>query len=130
MKRIPPNILSFLLIALVIFLPFFVLSDTSPGPDTKLIVCDGPDCTFDSLIKLGINIMNFIIVISIPLAAIAFVVAGFKLITSAGNESGLTDAKKIFTNTAIGLVIVLAAWLIIKTILLALLDDPAYSLLG
>lgn len=148
MKKFPraryKKISSLVVLFVIILIPLFLFA-ASPGP-SNLIVCNqtvdpatgkfvttgsGAECGFNELVILGINIMNFIIVISIPLAAISFIFAGFKLITSAGNEAGMKDAKKILTNTAIGLVVVLAAWLIVKTILIALLQNGAgFSLLS
>jgi len=55
--------------------------------------------------------------IVLPLAAIMFAYAGFELVTSGGSTEKKSKAKKIFTDVAIGLVIIVAAFLIIQTIL-------------
>lgn len=113
------------LVILILVIPLF-----SFAQNTNLIVCEGPDnCTFDKLIELGVNFINFLIYLAIPLSAISFVWAGAILLTSGGKESARDKAKTIMTKTGIGLIIVLAAWLIVKTVLLALLQDPDYSLL-
>jgi hypothetical protein len=112
---------------------------TTLAVDTNLIVCntnfnttknkfDDP-CTFGSLITLGINIMNIIILYSVPLAAIAFIVAGFLMVTAGGADDKIKRAKGIFTNTMIGFFFILAAWLIVKFIAVALLDQP-FTLFG
>ena len=103
-----------------------------------MIVCDPkqpnannlPDCGFNQLIQLGINLINFLIVLAVPLAAISFVWAGVLLLTSGGSESARDKAKTVATKTGWGLIIVIGAWVIVKTILVVLLgDDSGYSLL-
>ena len=53
-----------------------------------------------------------------PIAAIMFTYAGFLLITAGGETaSARTKAKNILLHTIGGLVVAVAAWLIIHTIL-------------
>lgn len=99
--------------------------------------CDGPDCGFPHLMELAKNIMNFLITVSIPLAAIAFAYAGFLFMTAGGSQSQVSKAKEIFTKVLIGFIFVLGAWLIVWTITTALLCDSSvqqdcgfYNLLG
>lgn len=102
-----------------------------PGWKT-LIVCDGTkgsECTFGSLVTLAQNLITDLILISTFLATIAFVYAGFLLLTSGGNESKKTDAKTVFTKVLIGYLWILAAWLLVYTITSFLLKD-GYSILG
>lgn len=93
---------------------------------TDLIVCDGVTvpCTFDKLVQLGRNFVNLLIVYSVPIAVISFIYAGFLLLTSQGNPGAISKARGIFTDTVIGFMIVLAAWLIVFTITSALLKTP------
>jgi hypothetical protein len=84
------------------------------------IPCDGVkvQCDFPALVKLVERVINFILyALAIPIAAIMFTYAGFKLVASGGSSEARTSARKIFTNAVIGLVMVAAAWLIIKTLL-------------
>jgi hypothetical protein len=47
-----------------------------------------------------------------------FAYAGFLLVTAGGEAAGArTKAKSIFTNAVFGLVLAVAAWLIVNTIL-------------
>jgi len=95
-----------------------------------LIPCTGDEdpknadyspCTFASLQRLIMNVMYYLIYISIPAAALSFGWAGWLLISSGGNMSKRNEAKRIFTKVGIGLVIILTAWLIVHTITSALL---------
>ena len=79
--------------------------------DSGLIPCNGPDCTFNHLVELAINVVDFLTGFSILLAVIGFIVAGFMILTA-----GLLSV-------GIGFFFVLAAWLIVNTITLALFDE-------
>lgn len=86
---------------------------------TGLVPCDGTDCDFNQLMNLVNKIIRFVLFdMAVPIAAVMFAYAGFLLVT-AGEETShaRTKAKTIFTNTLIGLIIAVAAWLIIRTIL-------------
>ena len=85
-------------------------------PDS-LVPCNGPDCTICSFVQLGQNILNFSIGISIFIGGIIFAWAGLKMVMSAGNMNEVAAAKKMFTNVVVGLLIVLASWLIINTLM-------------
>ena len=74
---------------------------------------------WQELMTLVNNIVTFALVyLTVPIAAVMFAYAGFLMVTG-GEEiaSAKTKAKNIFLNTVIGLVLALAAWLIIKLVL-------------
>lgn len=95
-----------------------------------LIVCDGveKECTFSSLMQLANAVITNLVVLATFLTAIAFMYAGFKLLTSGGSESAKTKAKDIFLSVLIGYLWILGAWLVVYTITSALLK-PEYSFL-
>ena len=75
-------------------------------------------CDFNYFMKLINDVMNFILVqLAVPLSALMFAYAGGILLFSGGSEGKRSQAKKIFTNVAVGLIIVAGAWLIIHSIL-------------
>ncbi len=75
-------------------------------------------CDFNSFMKLIDNIMKFILFsLAVPIAALMFAYAGFKLVTSGGSAEAKTRAKTIFFHAVLGIVIAAGAWLIVKTIL-------------
>lgn len=91
-------------------------------PD-KLISCSGTKespCDFKALIQLVQNIINFLVYMSAPVAAVAFAWAGVLYLTAAGDEKRIGQAHAIFTDVLIGLGIVLSAWLIVKLIVTGL----------
>lgn len=74
-------------------------------------------CGFNDLLTLVNIVMSYILTFSISIAAIMFAYAGFTMVTSGGSAEKATKAKKIFTNVALGLIFVAAAWLIVKLVL-------------
>src|SRR3989338_9626672 len=87
---------------------------TNDGTVVKSTKCD-----FKAFITLINKFINFILFkLAVPIAAIMFAYAGFSMIVPGGESaSARTKAKHIFTNAVIGLVIAVAAWLIVKTLL-------------
>ena len=95
-----------------------------------LVPCDGLDCNFNTLVTLAQYIINFFAVTVPFVAALFFAYGAFLYITAAGDKGKISKAHKIFTNAAIGLVLTLAAWLVIFTILkgLGVTDDAFWFL--
>ena len=78
---------------------------------------DGP-CGYADLITMANNIISFLVIdISVPIATISFVYAGFLYITSGGNEGQVSKAHEIFKKVIIGFIIAASAWLLVHMIL-------------
>ena len=87
---------------------------------STIVPCDGVvvKCGFTSFITLIQNIITFAIkYIIIPVGAIIFAYVGFLFLTSGGSAETRKKAKNIFIKVVIGIVVILAAWLIVSTIL-------------
>jgi hypothetical protein len=87
-----------------------------------LIPCDGPDCNACHFAELGQNIIRWLIGIFAVLAGIVFVIAGLKLASAGGNTGRVSEAKGMMTNVVVGLIIMLAAWILINTVMLMVVD--------
>lgn len=115
------KVLSFLIVSIPIILPIVV--NGAIVPDCGKVengIINNP-CDFDYLMELVNNAITFALYfLATPLAAVFFAYAGFLYLTSGGNEENTKKAKKIIKNVLIGYVIALAAWLIVKTILVSL----------
>ncbi|MCX6755491.1 MAG: chitobiase/beta-hexosaminidase C-terminal domain-containing protein [Candidatus Nomurabacteria bacterium] len=84
-------------------------------------------CQWKELLSLVNKVVKFILfALGIPIAAIMFMYAGFKLITSGGNPSELTKAKGVFGSVFMGIVLAAAAWLIINVVLTTLGYDGSW----
>lgn len=109
------------LIFLAIFCLIMVLSPLFASA-AGLIPCGGsaPEipckpCHFFLLIK---NVFNFIAFqLAPPVAVFLFLIAGFLLLISAGGQEKITQAKKLFINVVVGLVVVYVSWLLVGTLI-------------
>ena len=84
-----------------------------------LVNCDGINvkCNFCTLGEMTNNLINWLFGFLIVLAVLVFAFAGFRLVTSGGSTEAVTYAKQRFTYVVIGLLLMLAAWLIVDTVL-------------
>jgi heme A synthase len=107
-------------------LPAFVhAAETAPAVST-LIPCDGVvvECDFAKLMELFAKVIDYVVTyLVIPGATISFAFVGWKLMTSGSNSEARTEAKKSAIKVAIGLMVILAAWLIVRTVLKVFLTD-------
>ncbi len=93
---------------------------------TGLVPCGGANdptgCQACHLATLAQRIVNFLIGLSIPLAAAAFAYAGVIYFTSSVFNK-IEKAKKVFSSVFIGFCIVVGAWVIVQTLLNTILRD-------
>ncbi len=82
-----------------------------------IVTCEGTDCNFCHLVELTNLVVQWIVTISTLLIVAVMAYAGFKLVTSGGNQTAYSDAKKYFVNAVIGLIVLMAAWTIVDTLL-------------
>ncbi len=91
-----------------------------------LVPCGGPgeeSCQMCHVAQLVNGVISWLVMILGTIAAIIIVYAGFKLVTSGGNQHAKEEAKELINNMLIGYVIVLAGWLLIDTGMKMLLVD-------
>lgn len=94
-----------------------------PGYTNSLVKCNGTPtdpCRFADFMALVQRMINFILILMLPICAIIFAYIGFLFLTSGGSSETKSKAKGILLKTVIGLILVLAAWLIVKTIVVSL----------
>ena len=84
---------------------------------------DGGCQSLCDLAQLANNILNDAIYIAVFLSAVLFAWAGLKYLTNVANPGEVSKAKAIFTNVGIGLVIILASWLVIDTVMRTLVGS-------
>jgi len=100
------------LISISFFFPLSMVDAKANCPETPCppgAVCiKNPLCaqTFEDIID---SLINFIFWVGIALAPIMVLIAGFNLMTAAGDIKKVDTAKKILLYTAIGLAIILMA---------------------
>ncbi|MEK7160784.1 MAG: pilin [Patescibacteria group bacterium] len=95
-----------------------------------LVPCDGV-CSSSSgscvpckpchILVLISTLIKYAVTIIVPiLAGLLFLAGGIMMVASGGSEERFKKGRKIFINTALGVLIVLASWAIVNTIMLAL----------
>ncbi|MCA9351376.1 hypothetical protein KC929_01180 [Patescibacteria group bacterium] len=76
----------------------------------------GKICGFADVIRLIQRVIEYIFILILPLAAIVFAYAGFLFLTSGGSSDKRKAAKKAMTSVLVGIIIVMLAWLVVRTI--------------
>lgn len=110
---------AFVFLTLLVFLPQIALGAERSG----LVTCTGVDCNFCTFIQMVDNIVDWLFMFLVLAAVLILVYAGFKLVVSAGNPSAMSAAKGYISNVIIGFVIVMAGWLIVDTLMKALVGS-------
>jgi hypothetical protein len=107
--------------SVALLMPAFASAFSLP----TIVQCSGISCTCDDLIKTAQNILNIGIYLAVFFSAILFALAGWKMMTghSTGNTGDVQKGKDILWNVIIGLVIMLAAWLIVQSIFAGLTNS-------
>jgi hypothetical protein len=76
-----------------------------------------PPCTWCHLMLLIKNIIDLLMNIVFPLAAVMIVIGGIMIMTAGGSTERVSRGKQILTAAVIGLLIALLSWLVIDTII-------------
>jgi len=109
---------------LFLFSPIFVLGQGLPSQIVpKSCLGIGGCQSICDIALLAQNVLNTGIFIAVFLSAILFAYAGWKALTAGGNASEYGAAKAVFSNVLIGLVIILAGWLVIDTLMRTLMGS-------
>lgn len=99
-------------------LPVSYIWSAAPPPSPGIVpVCEGDNCDFQDFLQLLDNVFETILWLAVPLASVAIAYAGIILVTARDDSGKRNEAKGILWAAILGLVIVLAAWLIVNTVL-------------
>ncbi len=124
----------FLLTSFVLL--FFVLAPSFAMAEGGLVPCGTASnakaeitnpCTFNHLITLAQNIINFLIGLGVVVAALGFAYAGFLYITAMGSEEKIKHAHALFIKVVLGFVVMLSAWLVVRVLEDTFLTDAQKS---
>ena len=105
-----------------------VLPTVSFAQDEGLVPCGGegdPECQACHVVQLAQNILTWVINIMASIIALIFVIGGIKMVMSAGDTGAVKQARKMITNSVIGFIILLTAWLIMDTVLKTFVNEDA-----
>lgn len=109
----------------IFFTSLFLLT-TSVTYAAGLVPCGGPNeamCRACDFVAMGQNIMKWFVLVSASIVALMFAFGGMKMVMSAGNTGAVSEGKEMMTNSVIGFLILLAAWLIVNTVLMTFMKD-------
>ncbi len=95
-----------------------------PGTDPLNTV---KNCDICAMGQMAQNIINFLLGLTIPAAALLFAWAGILFFSSRGVPEQINRAKKIFKTVVIGFVIAVSAWLLVNTVIQMLVTGTAYQ---
>jgi hypothetical protein len=93
----------------------------SAGSESGLVKCGvSRDCTICDIFILIRDIFNFALGLLAALAVLSIVIGGVYVLTSAGNSGRLSEGYGIITNAVIGLLLVMASFLLFSFVLVSL----------
>jgi len=98
----------------------------SPVVAQALVQCGNagqPECNLCHLAQLAERVINFIVKVSFVIAALLFATAGAFYFTAGADPGRVSSARKILTDTVIGIVIILTAWLVVNVLLTTLTGE-------
>lgn len=120
MRRLVP----FLLVSILLVVPVAASAQFSGtlvpcgnDLDGNGVVDVGEQCQACHAVELAQNIINFLVYIASFLAVLIFSWAGLIYVTAAGNPGKIGRAHQMFTDVMVGILIVLAGWLVIDTVM-------------
>jgi hypothetical protein len=120
--------------AAYLYLPALALA-AGDEPGRLVPECKGFDgaenaCGFNDFVMLGQNFLKWAIYLAALGAIVAIIYAGWLYLSSAGNSSKISKAHGIFGKAIAGIIITMAAWLIVKSILTGLGVGDQWTLLN
>jgi hypothetical protein len=95
-------------------------------PGTGGVVPASDVCDFNALMQLVSNALKFLVELALPLATITIIYAGFLYLTTAVSDQK-SKAKTMLINVVIGFAVLLAAFVIVRTIINVLLRPEIRS---
>lgn len=107
----------------LLWMPLVSFAQTGAGSEYDLVTCSGPDCNLCTAVDMVDNIVDLLFTLLSVAAVLVLVFAGFKLVVSAGNPGAMSAAKSMITSVIVGFIIVLSAWLIVDTVMKALISE-------
>ena len=112
-----------LFLSFAIFVPSILVA-AGFIPSDAAIAKDG----FGAFAMMINTIINWIIGISIYVAALTFSIAGAQILLNPENPAKRQEAMDMFKKTAIGMLLVLGAWLIVHTVVTDLVKPSTNAL--
>lgn len=95
--------------------------DAPSTGDMGLIPCDGPECDLNSFFQLLNNLISFFFsTLLLPLFVLMILYLGYSYIAAQGKPGQHAKLGNMAKHMVLGLVLMLCAWVIVRTILVAI----------
>ena len=130
-------LLASLVVGVLVVLPGLTLAAATDSPATGPLgeiipsVCLGtqpappaPQCGVREMVQIAINLSRIMLGLLGSVTLLIFIYGGFVWLTSSGNAQQVEHWRKVFEGALVGLVIVLASWVIINFVIAALTGTP------
>lgn len=105
-------------IIIPLFIVGFFLLSSLPASAALLPKCSGGSCTPCNFLQLISNVILFVVKnIVAPLAGLLFLIGGIMMASAGGSEERFKKGKQIFKDVAIGVLIILASWAVVNTLI-------------
>lgn len=111
------QVLAIVMVFVFALSPIALAQFTTPNAGTSNLPND------TSVSALIIRIINIALTVAGLIAVLFLIIGGFRYITAAGNEETAEQAKKIITNSIIGIVIIILSFVIVRVISNALVSN-------
>ncbi|TSC54943.1 MAG: hypothetical protein LiPW30_409 [Parcubacteria group bacterium LiPW_30] len=98
-----------LVIFFAVLTPLFVDAQTASGQREATKLQNPLGSGNDSLTAFANSVVDAVVTVGLPIAALMIVYSGFLFVAARGNETKLKDAKNAFLYAVIGIAIILAA---------------------
>ena len=108
-----------LLMVMFLFAPVMVLGQGLPSQIVPKRCTDQPGgCqSICDVALLAQNVLNTGIYLAVFISALLFAYAGWEAVTAGGNAEKMSAARRVFANVLVGLLIILAGWIVIDTLM-------------
>lgn len=108
-KKILPHVLVFS----VLFIPILASAQQS-GLAKAINDCEGGDCGWPQFIGLIDSVVGFIVTLGLAFSVIVMLYAGSLYLFSGGDSGKISQAHEMFKKVAIGIVVMLLAYSLVK----------------
>lgn len=92
------------------------VSLAAAGLPEKIVPCDGVNCSVCDLVQLAQNLLNSAIFLAVFLSALLFAYAGWLYLTNEALHAQ-NEARGLFKDVVIGLIIILGSWMVVDTVM-------------
>lgn len=108
------NILTICLTLALVLTPVFAVAQIQQPDCSGTGICN-PQFG-GSLTEFILRVINIALAIAGLVAVLFLIIGGFRFITAGGNEAAAESAKKIITNSVIGVIVIILSFVIVRVV--------------